>query len=149
MIVMNACRQLTAFCLFMGLAFAQQTPTPCEDYVDSLVGFSFTKPAGWTLHARLPVNGGPGACVDMVESSSPEPIFLTICGKPDTTDAAGIDRALHTGLDNHILDSLNRLNRQIALRPGSLQSGSLSGRETLSAIFDFTLRDQPGADYIV
>jgi hypothetical protein len=126
-------------------------PATAENYTDKLVGFSFVNLPGWTLEPHAPVLGGPGTCVGMKDPDATKYEFITICGKPDITDAVRIDQTLRSGFTNYISWRTGSFagETQLTVRPGSLLAGMIGGQESLSVILDYTKSNQPGAAYIV
>jgi hypothetical protein len=118
------------------LAFSALSSAVADDYTDELVGFSFVKLAGWTLNPRAPLNAGPGTCVGMQDTDAPEYEFITICGKPDITESAGINQALRSGFSNYIAWRAATLaaGTQLTVRPSSLVAGTIGGQESLAVI---------------
>jgi hypothetical protein len=142
---MKSCRMLAILVVScLGSATA-------ENYTDKLVGFSFVKLPGWTLDPHAPVLGGPGTCVGMKGPDATEYEFITICGKPDITDAVRIDQTIRSGFTNYISWRTGSFagETQLTVRPGSLLTGVIGGHESLSVILDYIKNNQAGAAYIV
>jgi hypothetical protein len=77
--------------------------------------------------------------------------FITICGKPDITEAVRIEQTLRSGLTNYISWRTGSFvgETQLTVRTGSLLTGVIGGQESLSVILDYTKNNQLGAAYIV